>query len=208
MTGPKKLALTMGLLLFVALGIEQTTPALARGFCNVDGIGPPPLQEATSKAAAAFFDGGSHLMAMLSALELGDSKKPIEDGSSASKSFGNAGEMYKFIKGEGSVDEKLAVVDPKTAAAIAKVSDTWPGFLAIAEMVKKQQPSANPFTFCATRALEMRDFTDEFIALKKKDATKEIQEKDIAKILSTWTSVLAAGRAVSGFFAAAGGQQQ
>jgi hypothetical protein len=188
MTGPKQFTLTIGLLLFVALGIEQMTPALARGFCNVDGGGPPPMQDATSKAAAAFFDGGSHLMAMLSALELGDSKKPVEDGSSASKSFGKAGEMYKFIKGEDSVDQKLVVVDPKTAAAIAKVPDTWPGFLAIAEIVKKQQPSANLFTFCATRALEMRDSTEEFIALKKKDVTKDVQEKDIAKLLVTFSA--------------------
>jgi hypothetical protein len=49
------------------LETEQTRTATARGFCNVDGVGPPQLQTDTNKAAAAFFDGGSHLMAMLSA---------------------------------------------------------------------------------------------------------------------------------------------
>ncbi len=206
MTGISKLVSAIGLLLIVALGMEQTRTATARGFCNVDGVGPPQLQTDTNKAAAAFFDGGSHLMAMLSAFESHDIKKVNEAGSSAEKSFGDAADMYKYIKGEEDVDKKLVDVDPKIAAAIAKMPDIWQVFLQIASIVKHPNPSANLFAYCSDRAFEMKEYTAEFLKTKQ-DPAQGNQEKYTASLLTTWTRVLASGRAVSGFFAAAGGEK-
>jgi hypothetical protein len=204
----KELVSAVGLLLIVALGIEQTGSATARGFCNIDGVGPPPLQKVTNKAAAAFFDGGGHLMAMLSAVESDDSQKVNEAGSSAEKSFGDAGDIYKYIKGEESVDKTLLEVDPQIAATIAKLPDTWQVFRDITSIVKNpnSSASANLFAYCSDRAFEMKQSTAEFLKTKQ-DPAQGDHEKDTAILLTTWTRVLASGRAVSGFFAAAGGEK-
>ena len=206
MTKIKEHASAMVLLLIVTLGMEQIRSANARGFCNVNGVGLPSLQKDTNKAAAVFFDGGGHLMAMLSAFGSEDSKKMNEAGSSAEKSFGDAGEMYKYIKGEENLDQKLVEVDPKIAAEIAKLPDTWQVFLQITSIVKHPNPSANLFAYCSDRAFEMKQSTIEFLKTKQ-DPAQSSQEKYTAMLLTVWTRVLASGRAVSGFFAAAGGQR-
>jgi hypothetical protein len=205
MTRVKKLACATALLFPTVLGAGQLTPATARGFCNVDGLGSPQLQEQVRKAGATFFDGGSYLMAMLGAFERDETNEGSELGSKAVTFFGSAGDLYKSIRMEESVDKQLAEVNPKIAASTAKLPDTWQLFLDITNIVKNPNASANLFAFCSDRTLEMKDSTSEFLKTKQ-DPTKKSQEKYTAMLLNTLTRVLASGRAVSGFFAAAGGE--
>jgi hypothetical protein len=200
-----KLISVIGLLLLMVLGAVQTRPATARGFCNIDGVGSAQLQKDVNRAGRMFFDGGSYLMAMMGAFERDETIEGIELGSKAETFFGSAGDLYKSIRMEESLDRQLAEVNPKTAASIAKLPDTWQVFLEITSIVKNPNASANLFAYCSDRAPEMKNSTGEFLKTKQ-DQTKSSQEKYTAALLTTWTRVLATGRAVSGFFAAAGGE--
>jgi hypothetical protein len=53
----------------------------------------------------------------------------------------------------------------------------------------------------------MKQSSGEFLRIKQ-DPTRGNQEKYTAMFLTTYTRVLASGRAVSGFFAAAGGESE
>jgi hypothetical protein len=85
-------------------------PAFARGFCNIDSLGSKDLQQEVGNAAAAFFDGGSFLMAMLGAFERKENNKGKEIGSESGKAFNTASRLYKTVKMPENIDKRLAEV--------------------------------------------------------------------------------------------------
>jgi hypothetical protein len=129
MIGTKTLATVLGCFFLTVVEAGSVTPATARGFCNVEGIGPPQQQAKVREAGAAFFEGSSYLMTMLAAFEGDESDRANEAGSKAMTSFGTAGELYRSVRMEGSIDKQLVELNPKTAALIAKLPDTWQVFL-------------------------------------------------------------------------------
>jgi hypothetical protein len=149
-----------------------------------------------------FFEGGSYLMAMLSAFERGDSDKGKAVGSDAVKSFSSASGLYKSVAGKMSqiADDKLASVNVEIAAAIAQTSPSVALFSKIAQTAQGKNAPTNLIVICGDESEQMSSSTAQFLEIKKD------QEKHYAALLSTWTRVLFIGRTVSAFFAAAGGQ--
>jgi hypothetical protein len=199
MKGISKLAAAIRLFPLVALVAATAQPAIARGFCNIDGLGSKDLQQQVGSAAAAFFEGGSFLMTMLSAFERGENSKGKESGSQSGKAFNAARELYQSVKMTEDVDKRLAAVNVEMAASIAQASPSDPVFTDIAKRTQGQNPSGTLMSICSSASERMRGAAAEFLEFKQN------QEKSTAVLLDTWTRVLFTGRAVSGIFAAAGG---
>jgi hypothetical protein len=193
-------------LLLLAFGTVIPRLATARGFCNINGLGPEVLQQEVKSAGAVFFEGGSHLMAMLAAFERGgsgDIDKAKAVGSSAQESFGSASMLYKSVSGKVSqIDNgKLATVNVETVAAMAGTSPSTPLFVATAKIARDANASTHLMGLCGNESELMRAATAEFLK------TTPDTEKQYVAILTVWSRVLFVGRTVSAFFCSCWGSK-
>lgn len=193
--------MTSAAVLFQMLG--SGAPAAARGFCNIDSLGGAVLRREVENAGAEFFEGGHHLMLMLALFERGDGKSAREVGSKATNAFSEAGSRYKSIADKMTEisDDKFKAVNVEVVAKIAQTSPSVPQFSEIAKSAEGAKAPTNLMLLCSTEAERMRAATASFLD------TQQDQERVYAALLTALGRALYAGRTVSAFFAAAGGEK-
>ncbi|MGY4197838.1 hypothetical protein [Bradyrhizobium sp. USDA 4520] len=187
--------------LFQMLG--SSAPAAARGFCNIDSLGGTVLRREVENAGAAFFEGSHNLMLMLALFERGDGKNARDIGLKATSAFSGAGSLYKSVahKMTEISDDKFKGINVEVVAKIAQTSLAAPIFSEIAKSAEGTKAPTNLMLLCSTEAERMRAATVAFL-----DTPKD-QEKIYAALLTALGRSLDAGRTVSAFFAAAGGEK-